>query len=395
MPLALCYSIFLSTFQWRIKFLHWISIITVASGDKIRFEWLYPQGIEGAMMHWNLPQGWPTHVRCVQAHTVAVDIRWFHRAVIDSRATAEVYHATSSHKFTSIFDLGLMAGGVAGHRAEVHLCAAHPITGTKSGPGQTLPVAASYHHKFRQNQDIILVYCMVTLTKMGIVFTQRKSYAVLTKSTLPTEALLRVETITGRIVWRKSNCVSHLDPIVEDKRRVQEVWRSWKIAWDMVCSQLQEMPPEKESKERAIKAADEASSPEAATKHEELLPPQQVGEIRSPHSSVCSDVKDELEDLPHDITIVGPAAPSDEPEQDEDAKMPPEKEGEARSPASVSMPLDTVGQDEQEPEPETARGRGSASSRSANLKRPFEESFPALPSKGTISQRYGKRGGGI
>ena len=74
--------------------------------------------------------------------------------------------------------------------------------------------------------------------------------------------------------------------------------------------------------------------------------------------------------------------------------MPPEKEGEARSPASVSMPLDTVGEDEQGPEPETARGRGSASSRPANLKRTFEESFQALPAKGTISQRYGKRGGG-
>ena len=67
------------------------------------------------------------------------------------------------------------------------------------------------------------MYCMVTLTKMDIVFTQSKSYAVLTKSTLPTEALLRVETVTGRIVWRKSNCVNHLDPIVEDKKRVQDV----------------------------------------------------------------------------------------------------------------------------------------------------------------------------
>ena len=43
-PLALCYSIFLSTFQWRIKFLHWMSIIAVASADKIRFEWKYPMG---------------------------------------------------------------------------------------------------------------------------------------------------------------------------------------------------------------------------------------------------------------------------------------------------------------------------------------------------------------
>ena len=165
-----------------------------------------------------------------------------------TRTTAEVYHATSSRKFTSIFDVGLMAGGVAGHRAEVHLCAAHPITGTKCGPGQTLPIAASYHHKFRKNQDIILVYCMVTLTSMDIVFAQSKSYAVLTKSTLPTEALLRVETITGRIVWRKSNCVNHLDPIVEDRKRVRDVWRSWQIAWDRAFVDPQEMPPERKAK---------------------------------------------------------------------------------------------------------------------------------------------------
>ena len=184
------------------------------------------------------------------------------------------------------------------------------------------------------------------------------------------------------------------------------MWRSWKIAWDMVCSQLQ-MPPEKESKERAIKAADEASSPEAATKHEELVPPQQVGEIPvslSPHSSACSDIKEELEDLPQEgLLLVGPAAPhdtgggisaslgaSDESEQDEDAKMPPEKESEARSPASVSMPLDTVGQDE--PEPETARGSGSASARLTSLKRPIEESYATLPAEGSLSKRYGQKG---
>ena len=168
------------------------------------------------------------------------------------------------------------------------------------------------------------------------------------------------------------------------------------------------MPPEKESQELAIKAEMEESPPEDDTKLEETVPPQQAGEILvslSPHSSDCSDLKEELDDTPQEgLLLAGPATPhdtgggistflgviSDESEHEEDAKMPPKKESEARSPASVSMPLDTVGQDE--PEPETARGSGSASARLTSLKRPFEESFATLPAKGALSKRYGQKG---
>merc|ERR1712113_647532 len=100
--------------------------------------------------------------------------RWFQRAVIDSRTTHELYHFTCSANFPSIFHLGLLAGGPAGHRAEVHLCAAHPFKGMKCGRGATLPIAACYHHKARKDQDIILVFCMVTLIRLGIVLTQSK-----------------------------------------------------------------------------------------------------------------------------------------------------------------------------------------------------------------------------
>merc|ERR1711884_48428 len=106
---------------------------------------------------------------------------------------------------------------------------------------------------------------MRTLVLLGIVCTQSKSYAVLTKSTLPTDALLRVETVTGQVVWKKTNVVDHLEPLVEDKRRVNQVWRSWKIAWGKVLSQLP-MPPEKESQELATKAEMEESPPEDDTK---------------------------------------------------------------------------------------------------------------------------------
>ena len=83
---------------------------------------------------------------------------------------------------------------------------------------------------------------------------------------------------------------------------------------------------------------------------------------------------------------------SSESEHEEGAKMPPKQEREAHSPVSVTMPLDTVGQDEQEPEPETARGSGSASAGKTGLKRPFEESFATLPAKGSLSKRYGQKG---
>ena len=121
------------------------------------------------MLHWNMPHDWPTHCRVIQGHTVAIDLRWFGRALIDSRTTPELYHATSGHQFPSIHERGLCPGGVAGHRCEVHLCAAHPLKGEKCKSGVTLPVRASYYHRFRKDQDIILVYCMVTLMTMGII----------------------------------------------------------------------------------------------------------------------------------------------------------------------------------------------------------------------------------
>merc|ERR1712197_303052 len=132
------------------------------------------------------------------------------------------------------------------------------------------------------------------LVLLGIVCSQSKSYAVLTNATLPTDALLRVETVTGQVVWKKTNAVDHLEPLVEDKRRVNQVWRSWKIAWDKVLAQLPK-PPEKESQEIAIKTEMEVSPPEEDTKFEESVPPQQAGEIRvslSPRSSDCSELKE-------------------------------------------------------------------------------------------------------
>ena len=77
-------------------------------------------------------------------------------------------------------------------------------------------------------------------------------------------------------------------------------------------------------------------------------------------------------------------------EQEDDAIMPPKQESEAHSPVSVTAPLNTVGQEE--PEPETARAGGSSSAGQASLKRPFEESFATLPSKGSLSKRYGQKG---
>ena len=102
------------------------------------------------------------------------------------------------------------------------------------------------------------------------------------------------------------------------------------------------------------------------------MPPENVGELPSPHSS-CSDVNEQASSepsLPHDMEIMlgdDVSQCTEEPEREKAAK---------------EMPPETDGEEQQEPAPETARGRGSSSSRPADPNVLFEDSFPELPGKG-------------
>ena len=143
---------------------------------------------------------WPDYIHMVQGSDNFDPSYMNDRVIFPPHVGEEIHHLGWLHTLPSITNHGLWPGKHwARGREENHGSAGNPRKLARPRPGLAIPGPWPYHGHL-QGQNANFVWSNSILANHGILIYQTESYCLVIRAVWPMAALLRVESLDGKVI---------------------------------------------------------------------------------------------------------------------------------------------------------------------------------------------------